>query len=55
MSKRDIVSYAFINNSPIQFSWSCYRNEDIPCEECDSCKLRERGFKLAGYIDPIIN
>ena len=55
MSKRDIVSYAFINNSPIQFSWSCYRNEDIPCGECDSCKLRERGFKLAGYIDPIIN
>ena len=55
MSKRDIVSYAFINNSPIQFSWSCYRNEDIPCGECDSCKLRERGFKLAGHIDPIIN
>ena len=55
MSKRDIVSYAFINNSPIQFSWSCYRNEDIPCGECDSCKLRERGFRLAGYIDPIIN
>ena len=55
MSKRDIVSYAFINNSPIQFSWSCYRNEDVPCGECDSCKLRERGFKLAGYRDPIIN
>ena len=55
MSKRDIVSYAFNNNSPIQFSWSCYRNEDVPCGECDSCKLRERGFKLAGYRDPIIN
>ena len=55
MSKRDIVSYAFNNNSPIQFSWSCYRNEDVPCGECDSCKLRERGFKLAGYRDPIVN
>jgi len=54
MNKSEIVKLGFQFNSPIKLSWSCYRNEDIPCGNCDSCKLREKGFKSANFIDPII-
>ena len=55
LTKKDIVKLGIELNSPIELSWSCYKNEDIPCGKCDSCSLRDRGFKLANKIDPILN
>ncbi len=52
-SKKDIVLKSIELRSPIHLSWSCYKNNDIACGECDSCALRLRGFKLAGVEDPI--
>ena len=54
LSKMDIINIGVQLNSPIELSWSCYQNEDVPCGICDSCSLRERGFKLANKVDPII-
>ena len=34
---------------------TCYRGEQPPCMDCEACKLRAKGFKEAGIIDPLVN
>jgi len=51
--KSEIVKMAIILDAPIHLTWSCYKNEDKACGECDSCLLRLRGFEEAGFSDPI--
>ncbi len=53
MKKEEIVERALALNVPLQDTWSCYQNEDKACGICDSCRLRKKGFKLAGFVDPI--
>ncbi|MGC9350735.1 MAG: 7-cyano-7-deazaguanine synthase QueC [Sulfurovum sp.] len=53
MSKAEIVAEALKRNVPLQYTWSCYQNEDVACGVCDSCRLRLRGFEKAGAKDPI--
>ncbi len=52
-SKKDIVQRGVALSAPLHLTWSCYRNDDVACGECDSCALRLRGFQLAGVEDPI--
>ncbi len=52
-SKADIVRIGIELNAPFHLSWSCYQNEDKACGVCDSCRLRLKGFRNAGYADPI--
>jgi len=54
LSKKEIVEKGIALNAPLHFTWSCYKNEDVPCGECDSCALRARGFEQAGVRDPIL-
>lgn len=53
MSKKDIVLKALDVNAPLEATWSCYKNEDVACGVCDSCRLRLDGFKRAGIRDVI--
>lgn len=53
LKKSKIVSKALELNVPLHLTWSCYKNEDRACGICDSCRLRLKGFKLAGVEDPI--
>ncbi len=53
MSKREIVEVGVSIGAPLELTWSCYRNEDLACGTCDSCRLRLRGFREAGMDDPI--
>lgn len=53
LSKSEIVKKGVELNAPLQFTWSCYENEDKACGVCDSCALRLRGFQKAGLKDPI--
>jgi len=54
LNKQQIVENGIKLKSPLELTWSCYENEDKPCQECDSCLLRERGFKNAREPDPIL-
>jgi 7-cyano-7-deazaguanine synthase len=53
MRKSDIVKKALALGAPLRLTWSCYRDEEEACGECDSCLLRLRGFEEAGAQDPI--
>lgn len=53
LRKSKIVELGESLNVPFHLSWSCYKSIDKACGECDSCKLRMRGFQEAGIKDPI--
>jgi 7-cyano-7-deazaguanine synthase len=53
LRKAEIVLKGLELSAPLQLSWSCYQGEAEACGHCDSCHLRLRGFKEAGFPDPI--
>ena len=56
MSKAEIASEAARLGLDAGMSWSCYdpTPDNKACGECDSCRLRQKGFADAGLIDPTI-
>jgi 7-cyano-7-deazaguanine synthase len=53
MTKSEIVKLGRTLESPLELTWSCYRESDQACGDCDSCALRLRAFRAAGIDDPI--
>jgi len=53
LQKSQIVQKALELGVPLADTWSCYQSEDLACGICDSCRLRLRGFEIAGMQDPI--
>lgn len=53
MRKAEIVKKGVALKAPFHLTWSCYKDSDLACGECDSCLLRLRGFKEAGVKDPL--
>lgn len=52
-TKKQIVEIAIKMKVPLHLTWSCYKSNSVACGDCDSCALRLRGFRNAGYRDPI--
>ncbi len=53
LSKKEIVELGNKINVPFEITWSCYKESNEACGECDSCALRLRGFQKANLIDPL--
>ncbi len=53
MRKSEIVSRGIELGAPLHLTWSCYRESESACGNCDSCALRLRAFREAGVADPI--
>lgn len=55
MTKAEIVRRASDLGLDFQLTTSCYdpSAEGVACGACDSCLLRERGFREAGITDPV--
>jgi len=53
MKKEEIVKKSLALDVPLEDTWSCYKNEDLACGLCDSCRLRLKGFRDANSSDPI--
>jgi len=53
MTKADIAREAARLGLDVGLTWSCYdpTADDRPCGQCDSCRLRAKGFEEAGLID----
>jgi 7-cyano-7-deazaguanine synthase len=53
MKKFEIVTLGQELGAPLELSWSCYKESEQACGDCDSCALRLRAFRTAGISDPI--
>lgn len=55
MSKADIIKHGTDLGVDYSLTHSCYDPDDKnkPCGQCDSCKLRLKGFAEAGLTDPV--
>jgi 7-cyano-7-deazaguanine synthase len=53
LTKEQIVQRGQVLGAPLELTWSCYKESEVACGECDSCALRLRAFRLAGIEDPI--
>ena len=53
MTKAEIIKAGMDLDFPYELTWSCYAGGDLACGKCDSCKLRLKGFKEAGFEDPV--
>ncbi len=36
-------------------TWSCYQGGEMPCQVCDSCRLRAAAFDAIGAVDPLLS
>jgi 7-cyano-7-deazaguanine synthase len=56
LSKGEIVRLAAEAGVDLSVTLSCYDPlpEGTPCQECDACRLRARGFREAGLVDPAL-
>lgn len=54
LNKTQIVQKAIEYGVNLAHTWSCYESQIKPCEKCDSCRLRAKGFELANIKDPIL-
>ena len=53
MRKSEIVRKGLELAAPLHLTWSCYKESELACGNCDSCALRLRAFREAGAVDPI--
>jgi len=53
MSKGEIVRRGLALGAPLHLTWSCYVEEEVACGRCESCRLRLKGFREAGAVDPL--
>ena len=53
LKKWEIVKKGMELKAPFHLTWSCYRDGSLACGLCDSCRLRLKGFREAGFEDPL--
>jgi 7-cyano-7-deazaguanine synthase len=55
LTKAEIVARGAALGVDFALTWSCYepRPDELACGHCDSCLLREKGFREAGLRDPV--
>lgn len=53
-NKTQIVDRALKAKAPLEYSWSCYYGEELPCGKCESCLRRARAFKNLRTKDPLL-
>jgi 7-cyano-7-deazaguanine synthase len=53
-TKAGIVRLADSLGVPLHWTWSCYEGSRKPCGQCDSCRLRAKGFEEARREDPLV-
>jgi 7-cyano-7-deazaguanine synthase len=54
MTKADIIKLGTSLSVDFSLTSSCYDPKPTPCGECDSCRLRAKGFQEAGMPDPLL-
>jgi 7-cyano-7-deazaguanine synthase len=53
-TKAEIIKTGVKLGVPFALTWSCYRGGKVPCNKCDSCYLRAKGFEEVEIEDPLL-
>lgn len=53
LSKAETIQRGMALDVPYHLTTSCYQGDEDACGECDSCRLRLKGFAEAVFRDPI--
>ena len=53
LKKPEVIRLAATMKVPLDLTWSCHRDSERHCWECDGCLSRVRCFKEAGIADPL--
>lgn len=54
MRKSDIIKEGLSHKADYSYSISCYSGEEIPCQKCSSCLIRQKAWEDVGHKDPLI-
>ena len=54
LRKHEIIALGLSLGADYSYSISCYKGQEIPCGLCDSCRLREKGWRQLGIMDHLV-
>lgn len=54
-TKAEVIRLGQRLHVPLEFAWSCYWEDPIPCGVCNACKERAEAFKEAKMDDPLLH
>lgn len=52
--KSEIIKEGLSLGADYSYAISCYSGEEIPCQKCSSCLLRQKAWEELGLKDPLI-
>ncbi|AIC16907.1 7-cyano-7-deazaguanine synthase [Nitrososphaera viennensis] len=55
MDRKAIIALAHRLHVPIEMTWSCHREGELPCEKCYACMQRLEAFSALGIRDPALD
>ena len=54
LRKSEIIKEGLSMGADYSLSISCYRGQEVPCQKCSSCLLRQKAWQEVGLPDPLI-
>ena len=51
--KSDVLRLALRLKVPLELTWSCYEDGQVPCGKCRGCLMRRKAFEDVGAQDPL--
>jgi 7-cyano-7-deazaguanine synthase len=54
-TKVEVLKLAIELKVPLELTWSCYENSQLPCGKCRGCNSRRKAFDQLGVRDPLIS
>jgi len=52
-NKSEVLKLAIRLQVPLELTWSCYEDAQIPCGKCRGCLTRKKAFEVLGISDPL--
>jgi 7-cyano-7-deazaguanine synthase len=53
LSKEDVLRLAVTLRVPLELTWSCYEDVEVPCGKCRGCRMRLNAFTKLKMADPL--
>ncbi|MBI2145741.1 7-cyano-7-deazaguanine synthase [Candidatus Woesearchaeota archaeon] len=53
LMKDEVVRRGIKIGAPLEYTWSCYFGEELPCKRCDQCNWRAEAFAKVDVVDPL--